>query len=100
MDQPESDAAGIPMRTARIPVTMYLQPPSRDPYSGAYPDPKKGRIWHGRGRIGHDGDESAARTEKGDSHHLPVAVGDTAPAKGRGLQTNGGCHLFPGEAHV
>jgi len=35
------------------------------------------------------------RAEKGDSHHLPVAAGDTAPAKGRGLQTNGGCHLFP-----
>ena len=33
--------------------------------------------------------------EKGDSHHLPVAAGDTAPAEGRGLETNGGCHLFP-----
>jgi HKD family nuclease len=33
--------------------------------------------------------------EKGDSHHLPVAEGDTAPAEGRGLETNGGCHLFP-----
>jgi len=32
--------------------------------------------------------------EKGDSHLLPVAAGDTAPAKGRGLQTKGGCHLF------
>ena len=42
------------MRTARIPVTMYLQPPSRDPYPGAYPDPKKGRIGHGQGRIGRD----------------------------------------------
>ena len=38
----------------------------------------------------------AARVrEKGDSHHLPVADGDTAPAEGRGLETNGGCHLFP-----
>jgi hypothetical protein len=55
----------------------------------------------GRDESGTSRDESAARaTEKGDSHHLPVAVGDTAPAKGRGLQTNGGCHLFPGEAHV
>jgi hypothetical protein len=35
------------------------------------------------------------RAEKGDSHHLPVAEGDTASAEGRGLQTNGGCHLFP-----
>ncbi|MCX7412189.1 MAG: DEAD/DEAH box helicase family protein [Planctomycetia bacterium] len=33
--------------------------------------------------------------KKGDSHHLPVAAGDTAPAEGRGLETNGGCHLFP-----
>jgi HKD family nuclease/GNAT superfamily N-acetyltransferase len=33
--------------------------------------------------------------EKGDSHHLPVAAGDTAPAEGRGLETNGDCHLFP-----
>ncbi|MFM9009662.1 MAG: hypothetical protein ACKON8_01970, partial [Planctomycetota bacterium] len=32
--------------------------------------------------------------QKGASHHLPVAVGDTAPAGGRGLQTNGGWHLF------
>ena len=32
--------------------------------------------------------------KKGDSHHLPVAAGDTAPAEGRGLETNGGCHLF------
>ena len=32
--------------------------------------------------------------EKGDSHLLPVAEGDTAPAEGRGLETKGGCHLF------
>ena len=37
----------------------------------------------------------AVGREKGDSHHLPVAAGDTAPAVGRGLETNGGCHLFP-----
>lgn len=36
------------------------------------------------------------RREKGASHHLPVAEGDTAPAGGRGLGTNGGWHLFPG----
>jgi superfamily II DNA or RNA helicase/SOS-response transcriptional repressor LexA len=36
------------------------------------------------------------RQEKGDCTHLPVASGDPAPAAGRGLQTNGGCHLFPG----
>jgi hypothetical protein len=33
--------------------------------------------------------------EKGDSHQLPVAEGDTAPAIGRGLRTIGDCHLFP-----
>jgi hypothetical protein len=38
--------------------------------------------------------ENVADAEKGDSHHLPVAEGDTAPAEGRGLETNGGCHLF------
>jgi hypothetical protein len=32
--------------------------------------------------------------EKGDSHLLPVAEGDTAAAAGRGLETKGGCHLF------
>jgi hypothetical protein len=32
--------------------------------------------------------------EKGGRHFLPVAEGDTAPAKGRGLQTKGACHLF------
>ena len=36
------------------------------------------------------------RQEKGDCTHLLVASGDPAPAAGRGLQTNGGCHLFPG----
>ena len=36
------------------------------------------------------------REEKGDCHPLPVAAGDPVPAAGRDLQTNGGCHLFPG----
>jgi hypothetical protein len=36
------------------------------------------------------------REEKGDCHPLPVAVGDPVPVAGRDLQTNGGCHLFPG----
>jgi SOS-response transcriptional repressor LexA len=36
------------------------------------------------------------RKEKGDCHPLPVAAGDPVPAAGRDLQTNGGCHLFPG----
>jgi len=27
-------------------------------------------------------------------------LGDTAPSEGQGLQTNGGCHLFPREAQV
>ena len=36
------------------------------------------------------------RQEKGDCTHVPVATGDPAAAAGRGLQTNGGCHLFPG----
>jgi SOS-response transcriptional repressor LexA len=36
------------------------------------------------------------RKEKGDGHPLPVAAGDPVPAAGRDLQTNGGCHLFPG----
>ncbi len=40
-------------------------------------------------------DTFGADEEKGDSHHLTVAKGDTAPAEGRGLRTNGGCHLFP-----
>jgi len=37
------------------------------------------------------------RKEKGDCHPLPVAAGDPVPAAGRDLQTNGGCHLFPGQ---
>jgi hypothetical protein len=32
--------------------------------------------------------------KKGDSHHFPVAAGDTAPAAGRDIRTNGGGHLF------
>lgn len=35
-----------------------------------------------------------APMKKGGRHHLPVTEGDTAPAIGRGLQTNGACHLF------
>ena len=36
------------------------------------------------------------RKENGACTHLPVAAGDPVPAAGRDLQTNGGCHLFPG----
>ena len=57
-------------------------------YSGDMPDPRGGV----RHVIPAKGNYLA---EKGDSHLLPVAKGDTAPAEGRGLQTNGGCHLFP-----
>jgi len=46
-----------------------------------------------------DGQWSAApvspREENGACYHLPDAVGDPAPAAGRGLQTNGGWHPFP-----
>jgi hypothetical protein len=40
------------------------------------------------------------RGQKGASHHLPVAAGDTAPAGGRGLETNGGWHLFAPEFDI
>jgi hypothetical protein len=36
--------------------------------------------------------------EKGDSHHVPVAEGDTAPAESRGLETHGGYRLFSATA--
>jgi diadenosine tetraphosphate (Ap4A) HIT family hydrolase len=51
-------------------------------YAGDMPDP--------RGGVRH----VIPAQGKGDSHLLPVAKGDTAPAAGRGLQTKGGCHLF------
>lgn len=35
-----------------------------------------------------------APMKQGGRHQLPVTEGDTAPAIGRGLQTNGACHLF------
>jgi diadenosine tetraphosphate (Ap4A) HIT family hydrolase len=58
-------------------------------YAGDMPDPRGGV----RHVIPEKGNYLAA--EKGDSHLLPVAKGDTAPAEGRGLETKGGCHLFP-----
>ena len=38
---------------------------------------------------GHLHGDPARERKKGVRHHLPVAIGDTAPAEGRGLQTNG-----------
>ena len=38
--------------------------------------------------------------KKGDRHHLPSAAGETAPAAGRGLQTNGACPLFLARARL